>query len=199
MIFALRKATADDVDALCRVYLSAFAHEVFSRQVFPRQSGTGRAYWHHAFLQELQEPDATFLVAVSAATDAIVGFVKWVRPNAATHDYSEDAYPEDGLPEVAGLYYKALVQGHERNAGNARHWYLDMMAVEEPSVGRGVARQFMEWGLQRAREDGVICFVEATADAMAFYKHFGFREIDRMGVDTPQGRAEVVFMIRDAD
>ncbi|OAQ65192.1 acetyltransferase, GNAT family [Pochonia chlamydosporia 170] len=198
----LRKAKLDDVDALCNVYMSAFTHEIFSRQVFPRLSGTGRAYWSEAFSEELQEPDATFLVATDPASstpDKIVGYVKWVRPDAAAQDYSEDGYPEDGLPEVASEFYKKLFEGHKRNMGETRHWYLDMMAVEKDSMGKGLARQMMEWGLQKAREDGVVCFVEATADARPFYEHFGFREIDRMGVDTPEGRAEVIFMVRDID
>lgn len=202
MEISLRKATTNDVDALCDIYFSAFAHDIFSRQVFPQTSGTGRTYWRQAFSEELQEPDATFLVAsdpTSSTPDRIIAYVKWVRPNTSAHDYSEDGYPQDGLPEVASEFYRKLFEGHKRVMGNTRHWYLDMMAVEREYMGRGIARQFVEWGFKKAKVDEVVCFVEATADAQGFYEHFGFKEVDRMGVDTPEGKAEVVFMIREAE
>ncbi|UNI18580.1 hypothetical protein JDV02_004838 [Purpureocillium takamizusanense] len=238
--FALRRATHDDVEALCDVYLSAFRDEVFSRQVFPREpsSDTGRAYWRRAFAEELREPDATFLVAVepcysdddndddgvraaaaaavretaaavgettaavgkaAASRETVVGFVKWVAPGAPPHDFSEDGggYPPDGLPDVAALYYKRLFEGHRRCVGDRPHWYLDMVGVRREVMGRGAARQLLDWGLQRAARDGVPCFVESTGDARAFYERFGFSEVDRMSVDTPQGEAVVVFMLRE--
>ncbi|KAJ6438236.1 acetyltransferase, GNAT family [Purpureocillium lavendulum] len=217
MAFAVRTATHDDVEALCDVYLSAFRDEIFSRQVFPRDSPTAREYWRRAFAEELQEPDATFLVAVEqppsspATTSAssvvaaeasaprgegvILGFVKWVAPAAPPHDFSEDGYPADGLPDVAALYYKRLFEGHRRAMGDVSHWYLDMIGVRPEAMGRGAARQLMGWGFERARQDGRPCFVESTGDAQAFYHRFGFRELDRMSVDTPQGEAVVVLLV----
>lgn len=215
--FSLRRATQHDVEALCDVYLSAFRDEIFSRQVFPRDgSSTGREYWRRAFAEELREPDATFLVAVERCRgggddeskrgndveraapedEAVVGFVKWVAPGAPTHDFSEDGYPPDGLPDVAALYYKRLFEGHRRCVGDMPHWYLDMVGVRQEAMGKGAARQLMEWGLERAGREGVPCFVESTGDAQAFYERFRFREVDKMSVDTPQGEAVVVFMLR---
>ncbi|KAL3957206.1 hypothetical protein ACCO45_007784 [Purpureocillium lilacinum] len=196
--FSLRRATQHDVEALCDVYLSAFRDEIFSRQVFPRDgSSTGREYWRRAFAEELREPDATFLVAVERCRGG--GDDESKRGNdverAAPEDEAVDGYPPDGLPDVAALYYKRLFEGHRRCVGDMPHWYLDMVGVRQEAMGKGAARQLMEWGLERAGREGFPCFVESTGDAQAFYERFGFREVDKMSVDTPQGEAVVVFML----
>lgn len=199
MDLRLRTATQEDVEAICDVYFSAFASEIFSRQAFPVHSGTGREYWRRAYSEELHEDDATFLVATDAASptsDKIIAYVKWVSPNAPSPEF-EDGYPEDGIPLIAAEFYKKLIGGHLRNMSGIRHWYLDMMGVRKESQGKGIAKKLVQWGLDKAEQDQVICFVESTSDSQTFYEKFGFREIDKMSVETPQGTAYNIFMIRD--
>ena len=201
MEISLRAATEDDVEALCDVYFSAFAGDLFSRQAFPVASGTGRTYMRQVFSEEMAEPDAAFIIATdpsSSTPDRIIGYVKWVQPGGPGAEYTEDGYPEDGMPAVASHYYRLLFEGRQRHMASTRHWYLDMMGVMDEYKGRGVGRQFVEWGLAKAKDDAVVIFVEAAGDAVSYYVRFGFRELDRMAVDTPQGTAKVAFMLHDA-
>ncbi|KAK5993748.1 hypothetical protein PT974_07185 [Cladobotryum mycophilum] len=201
MSFKLRTATHDDVDAMCDIYLSAFKDDVFSRQIFPRNSPASLEYWRKTLTEELKESYATFFVATdttpSTSPETIVGFVKWVAPGAPYHDVDYDGYPEDGHPAIAVEFFEQAFAAHRRIMGDTPHWYLDFIAVRQEWMGRGASKQLMNWGLERTKADGIPCFVESTALARSFYEKHGFRFIEEMRVETPEGDAKIFFMILD--
>lgn len=205
MAFTMRVATKADAAALTEVYLDSFTDEIFSRQVYPRDAQSSYTYWFNAMSEELNEPDATFLVVTEPAEgdkpEYIVGFLKWASPDAPVHegDDGQDIYPKEGLPETAVEFYTKVAAYHRKLLGTTRHWYLDMMGVRRAYTGKGGARQMVEWGLEKAKQDGVPCFTEATGQAKTFYERFGFKTVDFMSIETPQGPAEIYYMIREVE
>lgn len=201
----MRIANKDDAAALTEVYLDSFTDEIFSRQVYPRHAKSSYTYWFNAMTEELDEPDATFLVVTEPAEgdkpENIIGFLKWVGPNApVSHgDDPQEIYPAEGLPEIAVDFYAKIAAGHKKLLGTTRHWYLDMMGVRRAYTGKGGAKQMIDWGIDKAKQDGVPCFTEATGQAKTYYERFGFKVVDYMAIETPQGPAEIYYMIRDAE
>lgn len=200
MAFKLRTVTQDDVDSLVDIYFDAFSQDIFSCQIFPPSAQSSKEYWKKSFSEELDESNAIFFILTDSNPDNAkdIGFVKWVSPDAPWHDFDEDGYPEEGYPKIASKFYEMLFAGHKRLMQHTRHWYLDMMGVRKEYMGRGAATQMVNWGLDKAKKDGVVAFVESTGQSKTFYEKFGFQTIDNMAVDTPQGKAEVFFMTKQS-
>lgn len=197
MSFTIRQATKDDIDTLVDIYLDSFNNEIFSRQIFPRTAHSSTEYWKKCYTKEIDEPNATFLLLIDSSTspETAVGFIKWVSPDAPWHDADDGGYPEEGLPKVATQYYKDLFAIHRRLMEGRRHWYLDMMGVRRKYTGKGGATQLVDWGFEKAKRDRTVVFVESVGEAKTFYERFGFKSVETLVVDTPEGKAETFFMV----
>lgn len=70
-----------------------------------------------------------------------------------------------------------------------RYWELDILAVDPDFGRRGIGGKLVEWGQDRAREDGVPLLLWASIRATPLYERKGFKEIDRIvfegDVDAP--------------
>ena len=62
-------------------------------------------------------------------------------------------------------------------AHRSRHWELCTLAVPPEHQHRGIGRQLAEWGLERARGEGVPAVVIAAKDLEGFYQMCGFEEL----------------------
>lgn len=202
MAFTMRQATKADLEDLVRVHLDAFTDDIFSRQAYPRTAQSTWDYWRNAMDEELDEHNATFLILTSPGAeggqDKVAGYIKWVGPDPEVHDADEDGYPPEGIPDVAAQFYKEVAAGHKKLMEGKKHWYLDMMGVARDSMGKGGAKQLIDWGLKRADEDKLPCYVDAMGQAKSYYERFGFVEVrDKTVVHTPEGDAVVHYMIRE--
>lgn len=199
MSFKLRRGTTDDIFGMAEVYLSAFENDLISRQVFPRESGTGLAFWTKALSEEFTE-HAYFLVITdpsSPSPETIIAFAKWVAPGAPIEDApGPDVWPEDGNKDVAVRFFEALTDGHKRTMGDKPHWYLEIVAVRQGWMGRGAAGMLMKWGLDRADDEGMPSYLDATPRAKGMYEKLGFCVVDQRVVETPEGEAVAPFMVR---
>lgn len=68
-----------------------------------------------------------------------------------------DGFPFDAYPEL---------------------WYLGTLAVDPTQQRRGIGRQLIEWGLQRARQEQVSAGLEASAKGIGLYESPGFRTVN---------------------
>jgi ribosomal protein S18 acetylase RimI-like enzyme len=51
---------------------------------------------------------------------------------------------------------------------------LGSLAVDPDFSGRGIATQLVQWGINKAEEDNVPAFLEASPAALGLYKRLGF-------------------------
>lgn len=56
----------------------------------------------------------------------------------------------------------------------AESWYLDALGVHPDYQGRGVGRELVRWGLERAEKDGVCASVISAKGEDEFYRKAGF-------------------------
>ena len=86
-----------------------------------------------------------------------------------------------------------------------KHWYLELIVTRPEWQGKGAAGKLIRWGLERADEEGSVCYLEASPDGKPVYERFGWRERERLVVDLegrdPCGTGEKEFvevmMVRD--
>ncbi|KIJ55767.1 hypothetical protein M422DRAFT_24297 [Sphaerobolus stellatus SS14] len=55
-------------------------------------------------------------------------------------------------------------------------WYLHVLAVHPKWQGIGVGKALIEWGMERAREDGAPVYLESSPIAYKFYLGLGYQE-----------------------
>lgn len=87
--------------------------------------------------------------------------------------------------------------------GARKHWYLEILATRKEWQGKGAAGILLRWGLERADEEGVECFIEASPEGKPIYERFGWRERGRLVLDLKGRGVEEeeyveVFMVREA-
>lgn len=70
---------------------------------------------------------------------------------------------------------------------------LDMLVVDPAYRGRGAAAMLIQWGCERADQEGVPVYLDAHIDAAPMYRRFGFKDREDKVV-TSEG---AVSMIRE--
>lgn len=74
----------------------------------------------------------------------------------------------------------ALEPFHQRDVPTA-HWYIFVLGVSPEAQGTGVGRRLLQPVLDRARADGLPCYLEtAQPKNVGFYQHLGFRVLVHM-------------------
>lgn len=204
MMFQMRKAVPADIPALCAVYFSAFADTIVGRLVFPPRSEAARAFWVENLTRELPDTSFEFLVMTTRAEDAseeqVVGYAKWIRPGTPIEmPPPAEAWPQDGNPGLAVEFFGGLAATHRRMMDGRPHWYLELIGVRKEWMGKGAASSMMRWGVQRADEDGLPCFLEATPNGRGMYEKYGFRVVGQQEFESPSGRVVDFYMLRDAN
>ncbi|KAH8668840.1 acyl-CoA N-acyltransferase [Xylariales sp. PMI_506] len=86
-----------------------------------------------------------------------------VWPNRACDPEKEDIL-ERGFPHFA----------HVWSGNRAESWYLAVLGVHPDYQGKGIGRVLVQWGLQRAQEEGICASVAASRGKDGFYTRCGF-------------------------
>lgn len=79
--------------------------------------------------------------------------------------------------------------------GERRYWYLELVATRKEYQGKGCAGKLIRYGLEKADEEGVECYLEASPEGAPIYEYFGFKEVERLVVF--DGKFVELFMIRE--
>lgn len=71
-------------------------------------------------------------------------------------------------------------KGLTRYFKTEERWWLGLMAVDEGWQGRGVGKRLVGWGMERAKEEGVVCTNIASRIGRKMYGRLGWRVVDWM-------------------
>jgi GNAT superfamily N-acetyltransferase len=170
---------------------------------------------------ELDEPGSHWLKAVSEQSGEVAGFAKWQEPKPGR-------VPEIDLPEWPEGADKALcnetfgdwARKHRELMADRDHWCtvthfckhscpsltsadLEILATDPAYQGKGAGSLMMRWGLEKADEQKVEAYLEASPDAVPLYHKFGFRGAGRTDTHIDNERVKDtwyrnLFMIRPA-
>lgn len=82
----------------------------------------------------------------------------------------------------------AVEQAHQQDMGDSPHWYLGLMIVNPECQGRGVGSRLLQPILQRASNEGLVCYLDTfTEQAVRFYQKNGFEivQVQKIASDAP--------------
>ena len=82
----------------------------------------------------------------------------------------------------------AVDQAHQQDMSTCPHWYLGIMVVDPTCQGRGVGGRLLQPILQRASNEGIVCYlVTFTEPAVRFYQKHGFEIVQsqKIASDAP--------------
>jgi GNAT superfamily N-acetyltransferase len=183
MSLKLRKATASDAASLTGIYFSAFSVDAISLLVFPRNESSYK-FWHDMIIEEMAELTSNYVCIYDSSlpSQPVVAFAKWNSPSAPPPSDELQTWPIGSDSALANHFFGNLLKKHKEIMGERKHWYLELVAARPDYQGKGAAGQLLRWGLERADEDGVETFLEASPDGRPIYEHFGFWERDRLVV-----------------
>ncbi|KAK4099508.1 hypothetical protein N658DRAFT_498211 [Parathielavia hyrcaniae] len=82
--------------------------------------------------------------------------------------------------EMAREYFLRQHERHERHMGGRRHWYLELISTKGAVKGSGAGRRLVQWGLDKADEDGDVAYLEASPEGKGLFERFGFRVVEKL-------------------
>jgi hypothetical protein len=190
MALTLRTATLADAADMTDIYLSAFSIDAISLLCFPRDNPSVYKWWYDMIVAEMTDPTWHNLVITVPATtslgankDQVIAWCKWNAPSLKPLETDLPTWPEGADVELANHFFGNLFTRRKRIMGERKHWYLEILATRPEWQGKGAAGKLMRWGLERADEEGVETYIEASPDGKPIYEHFGFKEMERLVVD----------------
>ncbi|CAJ0547434.1 Ff.00g041880.m01.CDS01 [Fusarium sp. VM40] len=89
----------------------------------------------------------------------------WAWPNRAT---------DPGVEDVIERAYPCF--DHIWSGERAESWYLECLAVHPEFQGRGIGKELVQWGLDKAQAEGVCASVVSALGKDGFYAKCGFDE-----------------------
>lgn len=201
MGLSLRPATPADAGQIVDIYFSAFKDDDLSLICFPRIK-TVHDFWFNMIFEELSDPHAHFACVTSSEStgeETIVAFAKWNSPSAPL-TLELPTWPVGSDSKLANYFCSSFFSVHKRLMEGRKHWYLELIATKPEFQGKGAAGMLMRWGLEKADEEGVESYLEASPEGKPVYEHFGFVEQEELEIDLEgKGREEKyaeVFMVR---
>ncbi|KAF1850651.1 acyl-CoA N-acyltransferase [Cucurbitaria berberidis CBS 394.84] len=201
----IRLATPSDEPAIVSACTAAFFDEaLFGRVIHPHRHEYPEdveIFWHEQIRHSWREPNNKILVAITIekGEEKVVGVAVWQRQGddegrkkveAEWVDVGPDAFRplpstvnraidpnkrtilEDSYP-----YYSHHWSPSKNSIPRSRNWYLSLCCVHPSYEHRGLGRELVHWGLERAREEGVHASVLASHNNDPFYLRCGFDEI----------------------
>ncbi|KAK4501097.1 hypothetical protein PRZ48_006903 [Zasmidium cellare] len=198
--FTLQPLQEPDIPRCVTIYFTSFQN-AHSHGCWPRSPAV-RAWWETMLRDELHEPGANWLTAKDVSTGEIAGFCKWVEPAPGKEpDETLPRWPEGADEKLCNETFGAWARRKTELMGRRGFWYLEIIATDPAYQGKGAGSSMLRWGTQRADEQNVESYLEASPDAVALYKKFKFEEADKIDTFIDNERVKAtwyrnLFMIR---
>ncbi|KAK7955315.1 hypothetical protein PG988_016009 [Apiospora saccharicola] len=176
-----RAGTAADADAVSSVFSDSFSEDGITKRVFPATSAVAQASIKNWLGGGLKDPHSRYVLAVDdtqSGDAAVVALAKW---------------DVDGA--LGAEFFTMLEKKHKEHMGTRPHWYLELLAVRKSHHGKGLGKHLLSWGLERADQDGVEAYLQASPAGVPLYRKYGFEDIETVTMSRADNYAEV-FMKR---
>lgn len=110
--------------------------------------------------------------------DDFAGVALWVPPGVGLDEEAMDERAAEAVPESEHEERFGFLGQMDEFHPTESHWYLPLMGVDPPCIGRGLGSALLRHGIARSDKDGVPCYLEATSSLnKALYARHGFEEI----------------------
>ncbi|RAK83128.1 acyl-CoA N-acyltransferase [Aspergillus costaricaensis CBS 115574] len=192
-MFHLLPVIEDDISSMVELWYDAFGDPI-NRRLYPDTLG-GRAWLEDYHRASLQSPDQHYLKVVTdstGSTSPLVAFVKWdFNTTSPGHHFPPRHVDFDQV--FCDTFFGGLDQARRTIMGSRPHYYLDALITHPDYRRQGAASMLIQWGCDRADQDGIPSWVDSSQEGVWIYQRFGFRDVSVSGV-TPTG---AMSMLRD--
>lgn len=176
----IRSATEEDLPSMLSVYFSAFSPSPFSQRCFPSTSPDVQAWTADKLRSQIGTPDNHVVIAESEP-GSVLGWARWVRRPAAPSKraiLSESDYPSSGDPALAVRLFQANADATYKHAAGESYWFLSTIATAKEAQRRGVGSALMQFGVDKADEEGWMAYLNSSPEGKGLYEKFGFQVVD---------------------
>ncbi|CAA9960458.1 acetyltransferase [Pyrenophora teres f. maculata] len=195
----VRPATPSDEPAMASVLASAFWDDSLWALIIPHRNEYPEDvnfYWSETLRKSWSKPNERLLVSTVNVDgiDKVAGVAVWQRQGddagkqkveSEWVDVGSDAFrplpdtPNRAVdPSKVNILDESYHYGAHFWSGDRRNnWYLILCGIHRDYAGKGLGRELVLWGLERAREENVHASVVASQDTASFYLRCGFDEI----------------------
>ncbi|KAE8166832.1 acyl-CoA N-acyltransferase [Aspergillus tamarii] len=206
MPLELHLATPPDTPTLATLFFTTFS-DAFNTKLFPRTPDV-HTWWTRALTKDIGNPRKCLLKVIDTDADpaknepSIVGFALWSLPapvsnvstmeNKAGSEGIEIEELEDGFsppwPESCdgALCERFFGRNYEQQVEvmrDKRYYYVDIVGTHPAARRRGVATMLVNWGLERAKEEGLEVYLSSTREGRLVYEKVGFEVRSTVEVD----------------
>lgn len=184
--------TEADAPAIVRLSAAAFSTPTPSN-VFPDTPAVN-AFRLRRFVHSINhDPFAVFVKIVDDEVpeeERLVAMGKWTRPYTPEEKMASefvDLVRSDELPkecnrEVIRAMGEKMGDLKREIMGDRPCYYLNVLATHPDHGGRGCAGRLIKWGMQKAEEEGVECYVEAQDSSRPIFVKYGWEEVKALVV-----------------
>ncbi len=190
----VRLATAAELPAVARLFGETFVEDPMLRWPYPSGATAHDFAELFAILLEAYRP-----LAVTWVADDLSGATVALPPAEARRFLAIEAPTRDlirPLTDDGGTRYDMFWDWLGGHVPDEQCWFLDIVAVDARSRGRGVGRSLIRNTLVLAHTDGLPVFLETANPAnLPIYAHLGFQVVEQ--ADAPGGGPTIWFMRAD--
>ncbi|KAL4739360.1 acyl-CoA N-acyltransferase [Aspergillus similis] len=162
-----------DISAVVSLWYAAF-HTPEMRKLFPDTPGV-RQWWQENIRNDLRRKRAQQYLKV-VERGQIIAYAKW---DLASPEENGDRFlpwhPEMDS-EACNQLAMQTASARKIVTGSRKHYYLDMLATHPAHQGKGAASLLLQWGCDKADQDQISLYVDASSDGWQLYRRFIFRD-----------------------
>ncbi|RLL98080.1 hypothetical protein CFD26_106066 [Aspergillus turcosus] len=180
--FEIRLMEPQDVSAITELWYKAFSIPQ-NLKMFPDTPGV-RQWWDEAHRQDiLHNPHRRYLKVVDVSSPgSIVAYAKWdLNPQQSGPRFPP--WHEESYHRACNELFGMLEKERNKFFRDKRFYYLDMLATHPDYRRQGAGSMLIQWGCDRADEEGLPAYVDAHQAAAPLYQKFGFRDRTDLKVD----------------
>ncbi|GAA5952237.1 hypothetical protein JCM21900_000463 [Sporobolomyces salmonicolor] len=187
---SIAPAKPSDCARLGEIHVAAFSASLINQRIFGNVAQEDHIAHTEAWLKQALETDGKRVCKAvlkgNGGEERIVGFALWKVPKtkkAEAEDVAEqgkdteeekERWPAGTNVELAGSLFNQLDLGIKEP-----HYHLSLLATDPTYQRIGAGSALLRWGNRKADEEGVDCYLEATAAGISVYQRAGhemFRE-----------------------
>jgi GNAT superfamily N-acetyltransferase len=167
------KPANDEERAIATITMAFIADPIV--RWFIRDSARYLKYWP-TFVKAFG--GSAFEHGTADVADDFAGVALWLPPGVALDDDEMAARAAEAVPEPEHRDKFGLLGQMDEFHPNEPHWYLPLMGVDLPHIGRGLGSALLRHALARSDKEGAPCYLEATSPLnRRLYERHGFAEI----------------------
>lgn len=149
------------------------------------------------------DPNVRYLKA-TLPTGEIIGMAKWyllLDPDSPGNPWDLE-FPANSNSDLCRYFFGSLNAAREEKLKGQRHMLMAILAVLPEYQRMGIGNKLLKWGLDKADEEQVDCWIDASPYGLGLYKKFGWKEVGNLDVELDKwggenGKTErTVHMIR---